>query len=266
MKLKKIILYDEESIPEIKISDLVNFIKDNFSVELVIKGNFFQKLENNDINSLARTRIFDIYKKYNTFEPEQKTIELERKLCTNSSFMENTTKIEDAKNISDVVMYDGFEMQKFIRENINYITNDTLHIIFTNRLTCTFDDTDSRYHGRAVICANPAIISTTGIIEAPAKSKEFYIQAMESKSQGLDISTVKTMHKGEFLEYHDKRLSKVVEGYILQIIFYNITGESFCEYLDCRLNNAHWQRDLLYSQIEVSKLCKKHQNILDMQK
>ncbi len=266
MKLKKIIIYDEPSIPEIKISNLVNFLKDNFSANIIIKNNFFQELDESEINLLSKTRIFDIYKKYSMYKPKQKSIVLEKELCKNSSLMENTIKIEDAENISDVVMYDGFEMQKFIREQIKSTTNDTLHIIFTNRLTCTFDESDSRYHGRAVICANPAILSTTGIIEAPAKSREFYIQAMVNKSQGLDINKAKAMHKGEFLEYHDYRLSKIIEGYILQIIFYNITGESFCECLDCRLNNAHWQRDLLYSQIEVSKLCKKHQKILDMQK
>ena len=231
-----------------------------------MSNNFFQKLNESEINLLSKTRIFDIYKKYSMYEPKQKSIMLEKELCKNSSLMENTIKIEDAKNISDVVMYDGFEMQKVIREQINEVENDTLHIIFTNRLTCTFDDSDLRYHGRAVICANPAILSTTGIIEAPAKSKEFYIQAMANKSQGLDITNVKEEHKGEFLEYHDERLSKVIEGYILQIIFYNITGEPFCNYLDCRLNNAHWQRDLLYSQIEVSKLCEKHSKILEKQK
>tara|TARA_B100000029_G_scaffold169943_1_gene166217 strand:+ start:927 stop:1727 length:801 start_codon:yes stop_codon:yes gene_type:complete len=266
LKLKKIIIYDEPSIPEIKISNIVNFLQDSFSADIVIKTNFFQKLDETEINLLSKTRIFDIYKKYSIYTPDQKSVSLEKKLCKNSSVMENTIKIEDAENISDVVMYDGFEMQKFIREQIKSTSIDTLHIIFTNRLTCTFDESDSRYHGRAVICANPAIVSTTGIIEAPAKSKEFYIQAMANKSQGLDIDKVKSMHKGEFLEYHDARLSKIIEGYILQVIFYTITGESFCEYLDCRLNNAHWQRDLLYSQIEVSKLCKKHQKILDMQK
>ena len=266
MNLKKITLYDEPTIPEIKISDLASFIKDNFSVDVVIKDNFFLNLNKSEVKSLTKTRIFDIYKKKNLNEPEKHATDFEEQLCKNSLIMEKTTKIEDAENISEVVMYDGFEMQKFLRNQIRDIVNDTLHIVFTNRLTCTFDESDSRYHGRAVICSNPAIISTTGIIEAPAKSKEFYIQAMANKSQGLGINSVKELHKGEFLEYHDKRLAKIIEGYILQIIFYNITGETFCEYLDCRLNNAHWQRDLLYSQIEVSKLCKKHQMILDMQK
>ena len=103
------------------------------------------------------------------------------------------------------------------------------------------------------------------MIEAPAKSSEFYIEAMANRAQGQDIKSVKEKHEGEFLEYHDERLSKVIEGYLLQVIFYLLTGESFCDYMDCRLNNSHWQRDLLYSQIEIRKLCNRHQKILDSQ-
>jgi hypothetical protein len=85
---------------------------------------------------------------------------------------------------------------------------------------------------------------------------------MALKAQRLDKKLAKEKYKGKFLDYNDKRLTKVVEGYILQVIFYNITGESFCENIECRLNNAHWQKDLLFSQLEISKLCQKHNEIL----
>ena len=174
--------------------------------------------------------------------------------------MNSTTKVEDAQEISQVFMYDGFELQKIFRYLID--NNETLHIILTNRLTCTFDEKDERYHARAVICANPAIISTTGIIEAPAKPKEYYFEIMELESQGLDIRSAKEKYKEEILDYNDKRLTKILEGYMLQVIFYNITGESFCDDIECRLNNAHWQKDLLFSQLEINKLCKRHNEIL----
>ena len=92
------------------------------------------------------------------------------------------------------------------------------------------------------------------------------MEVMANKAQKLGIQSIKDKHQGEFLEYHDERLSKVIEGYLLQVIFYILTGESFCDYLDCRLNNAHWQRDLLNSQIENGKLCDRHQGILDSQR
>ena len=266
MKFKKIILYDEPSISEINISNLVKFLKETLPVEVVVKDNFFKEFTSQQIQKVSETRIFEIQNTFRRHNPSQTDLELEEQFCKNSKVMEQTKKPEEADSISEVVMNDGFEIQKIIRESLQDFENKTLHIILTNRFTCTYDESDARYHGRAVICANPAIISITGIIEAPAKSSEFYIEAMANRAQGLDITSVKEKHEGEFLEYHDKRLSKIIEGYLLQVIFYVLVEESFCDYMDCRLNNAHWQRDLLYSQIEIRKLCDKHQKILDSQR
>ena len=260
MNFKKIILYKEPSISEIKIEQLIRFLEENFSIEIQIKDNIFKEFNSEEIKRLSSIRVKDVKKPFQVYESSDNEIEFEKKLCGDSSLMNTTTKVEDANEISDVFMYDGFELQKILRHlNDDY---ETLHIIITNRLTCTFDERDGRYHARAVICANPAIISTTGIIEAPAKPREYYFEVMALKTQGFGIESIKEKYKGKFLEYNDKRLTKIIEGYILQVIFYNITGESFCEDVQCRLNNAHWQKDLLFSQIEISELCKKHREIL----
>ena len=115
----------------------------------------------------------------------------------------------------------------------------------------------------AVICSNPSIISTTGIIEAPAKPREYYMELISNMAQGLNVDSLMKKYRGNYLEYHDKRISTVVEGYVLQAIFYYLTGDAFCENVDCRLFNPHWQKDLLRSQIEIGKLCDRHQKILD---
>ena len=259
MNFKKIILYKEAAISEIDIKQLIDFLEDNFPFKVQINESAFKEFSLENINRLSNIRVTDIKNPFLTYESSDIEIEFEKKLCEDSSLMNTTTKVEDAQKISEVFMYDGFELQKILR----YLNDDrALHIIITNRLTCTFDENDERYHARAVICANPAIISTTGIIEAPAKPKEYYFEVMSLKEQGLDTKSAKEKYKDEFLEYNDKRLTKIVEGYILQVIFYNITGESFCENIECRLNNAHWQKDLLFSQLEISKLCQKHNEIL----
>ena len=85
---------------------------------------------------------------------------------------------------------------------------------------------------------------------------------MTNFTQGINIETIKQKYKGLYLEYNDTRLSKIIEGYLLQAIFYYETGESFCDNLECRLFNAHWQKDLLHSQLDVGKLCEQHQKIL----
>ncbi len=260
MNFKKIILYKEPAITEINIEQLTIFLEKNFPIKVEIKENIFKEISLENIKKISNIRIKDITNPFLEHVSSGEEIDFEKRLCEDTSLMDSTTRVEDAQEISQVFMYDGFELQKILR----YLNedNETLHVILTNRLTCTFDEDDKRYHARAVICANPSIISTTGIIEAPAKPKEYYFEVMKLKSQGVDIKSAKEKYKGKFLEYNDKRLTKILEGYLLQVIFYNITGESFCEDIECRLNNAHWQKDLLFSQLEITKLCKKHNEIL----
>ena len=97
-------------------------------------------------------------------------------------------------------MYDAFEIQNIIYDIVidNNSNPSNLHIVFTNKLICTYDTNDSRYHGRTVICSNPAIISTTGMIEAPARPREYYFEAMKDKMRGLSIQNAKKNFKQNF--------------------------------------------------------------------
>lgn len=156
-------------------------------------------------------------------------------------------------------LYDGHHLLDAMGSVVQY-GSDAFHIIFTNLLVCTYDDSDSRYHARSIISANPSIISIPGIIEAPAKSREYYVDLMTGNT---DLSK----HDGQFLTYDDHtRLEQVIQGYCMQCIFYYESGEAFCMDKDCRLYNAHWQADLLHSQIESGKLCDHHGAILHQMK
>ena len=62
----------------------------------------------------------------------------------------------------------------------------------------SFDENDFRYHARAWVGSNPIIISTTGIIEAPAKPKQFYMDLMTNFSEEA-VEEIKKKYKGEFL-------------------------------------------------------------------
>ena len=265
MKISKIFLYDEPAVQEIQISNLKNFLLETFHVDVEIKDCIFNNLDEKMIERISSCRIFEPKIPFKKHLPNKQEINFEKSVCKDTKLMEKTTMAEDAERIGDVVMYDGFEVQNIISDVIteNDLDPNNLHIIFTNKLICTYDTDDDRYHGRTVICSNPAIISTTGMIEAPARPREYYFEAMKCKTQGLSIQDLKKNYSGKFLDYHDKRLSKIAEGFLLQAIFYYITGDAFCNSLDCRLNNAHWQKDLLYSQLKIGKLCNKHQALLD---
>jgi hypothetical protein len=160
-----------------------------------------------------------------------------------------------------VPLYDGFVLQRLLAARIPAAEGhmDHVHIIFTNILTCTFSEDDWRYHGRAVVCGTPSIISTIGIVEGPAKPKEFYLAQFGMH----DVDSLKRQFAGRFIDYgDDDRITLAAAGYALQALFFFVTdGEPFCDNKDCRLFNVHWQEDLIRTQIEKPALCGKHQSI-----
>jgi hypothetical protein len=49
---------------------------------------------------------------------------------------------------------------------------------------------------------------------------------------------------------------------VLQALFFFLTdGEPFCESDSCRLYNAHWQQDLIRTQVENPAICARHMSI-----
>jgi hypothetical protein len=62
----------------------------------------------------------------------------------------------------------------------------------------------------------------------------------------------------DHLESDDPRTATVLEGYAIQAIFYALTGDPFCDDPDCRLYNAHWQRDMLRAQLGGDHYCSRH--------
>ncbi|MBI5860519.1 MAG: hypothetical protein HZB73_07620 [Nitrosarchaeum sp.] len=252
MKISKIFLYDEPAVSQIQLGRLAVFLKETFQVQVETRDNILKFSKKDTAAKIASCRIFNLRKPYEKHNPSADEIIFEE------ANFEDTTKTEN------IIMYDGFEIQKVLTELIpkEETSSDLFHVFFTNKLTCTYDYNDYRYHGRALIGANPSIISTTGIIEAPAKPREYYLDLISNFTQGVNVESIKQKYKGTCLEYNDTRLSKIIEGYLLQAIFYFETGEAFCDKTECRLFNAHWQKDLLYSQLEHGKLCESHQQVL----
>ena len=98
-------------------------------------------------------------------------------------------------------------------------------------------------------------------MEGPAKPREYYLDSMTCFNLE-EVDEIKKKYKDQFVDYHDVRLSEIIRGLILQSILYYETGNAFCKQKDCRLFNAHWQKDLIFSQLENRKLCKLHSDIL----
>ena len=67
----------------------------------------------------------------------------------------------------------------------------------------------------------------------------------------------------KYLDYGDYRINAAAVGYALQTLFFFITeGDPFCNDINCRLYNAHWQEELIQSQIQNKDMCNEHEALL----
>jgi hypothetical protein len=160
------------------------------------------------------------------------------------------------------ILYDGFGLQgiysSLISEDERRLSH--CHIIFTNQLFGTWDEDDRRYHARVSVYGFPSIISTTGVVEAPAKPREFYLK----KRLGIPLGILKNEFRGRFVDHGDPRLTEVMKGYVMQALFYHMTGNPFCDDPDCRLYNAHWQEELIRAQLDGKyEFCRNHLRFLN---
>lgn len=247
------------------------------NIPIDVRHPFLNNIDNVLAESLVSIRISDIKKPFN----EQPKIKIQRKSDQDVAYEKNFLRHLPRKGISnsnsstkaqykELILYDGFMMQRLFETMINDSESNTdhVHIVFEDRLICTFSEEDWRYHARTIVGGSPSIISTTGIVEAPAKPKEWYIKQMQLAtydicSDGHENDVISSDGKEKYLDYGDYRINFAAVGYALQALFFFITeGNPFCDNINCRLYNAHWQEELIHSQIQSRRLCNEHAALL----
>lgn len=252
-------LYDEPSSKSLNINEIANYVREMVKCDVDVKREFFTHfLGDSRIDNVARKlaiiKVIDPRKDFAPHDAEPLEIEFEKKVLSSPG-----------KRMLGI-LYDGFEFQSILNELIPEEENslDHVHLVFTNRLICTFSENDYRYHYRTVVCGYPTIVCTSGIVEAPAKPREFYLLQQYYASIGnTNLEEIKKRFQGRFIDYDDARLTEVMKGIVLQGLFYHIAGDPFCSAKKCRLFNAHWQEDLIESQLGSGALCDTHKNILN---
>ncbi len=255
----EIILYDEGIAEELDIAEIAQYLARKMRrVEVKVRGNPFAfNLPQDKVSTYARkiasTKIQEISQEILPGqEPLYGEIEYEKRRIS-------------GKTRSFGILYDGFHLQRVCGEIISRTERSLkfAHIFFTNRLFATWDDSDRRYHLRTSVYGIPSLISSTGLIEAPAKPREYYLLKQQYETLGKDITELKDRFEGSFIDYADKRLTEVAKGYAMQAVFYSLTGDPFCEDKGCRLYNAHWQKELIFAQLESGyEFCQRHTKLL----
>jgi len=162
--------------------------------------------------------------------------------------------------------FDGYWLQRKLYSVISAhfsdeIRDDCLNIVLTGRLFGTFGT--RRYHARVLLTGEPCLLSTSGIVEAPAKSREYYFAKAKFLAEERDLSELDEIFAGSYVEYDSPKITDIICSYVLQLIKYRYTGEPFCPSDKCCLYNSHWQKDVLELQYK-KEMCDECRNILSI--
>jgi len=257
-RIEKVLLYDEGAAERLDIGEIAGYLREKLKkVQVKVRGNPFAfRLEKSPdyARKLASIKIRDASRKIAPEpEPLYGEVQYEKRRIL-------------GKTKAFGVVYDGFQLQRVFSELVAREERSlgVVHIFFTNRLFATWEESDKRYHARTSVYGVPSVISTTGLVEAPAKPREYYLVKQQYEMLGKDLLELKERLKASFIDYEDERLTEVVKGYAMQALFYYLVGDPFCQDKGCRLYNAHWQEELIFAQLGSGyELCGQHARILD---
>ncbi len=257
-RISEIYLWGDGSRNENTLEEITTFLRSRIpEVPIARNGNIWDRVKAVDVTDfsrrLAASRVFDLYKPLTDVDdpiPGEVAYEEGRIF---------------GRNISSGILYDGFRLSVIFGSipDIGGGSLDTLHVVLTDRLFGTFDRSDRRYHARVVIFGYPHVLSTTGVIEAPARPREFYLLRRQYRDTGMIPPEILESLKEKYIDHGDPRTGEILGGYALQCLFYQATGEPFCDNGDCCLYNAHWQAEMIRAQVEsTEKLCRRHRDML----
>ena len=224
-----VFLYSDSPPQSLVMEDVTDFLM-GLGLSVEFRGDFLSCLslgaeETAELESLLpRARVFDIERPVDFFE------------------------IPPASEPFEKELYDGFWVQRifsrfFLRRHPDELAKNGFHAVITGRLLGTYGS--RRYHARAILSGLPSFVSTSGMVEGPARPREYYFLKAEFIRSGKDPSELDEMFRGKFVDYEDERMTKIASAYVLQPLLHHFSGKEFCENSRCALFNSHWQREVL---------------------
>lgn len=253
-------LYNEADVKNLDLTEIKEYLKEKGLFEEVETFGSFPKMYGKPVDEtaskIAKTRVRNPETPKIEFEPFEESVRLEREL------------IEGDRAGVTSVLYDGFRLAKSFTDLIPEDERDDyyLHVVFTDRFFATWKPATQRYHSRVSVYGFPSIISTTGIVDAPARPRGFHrVEASDDSagSDDLEVKGTREEFRGQFVDYDDERLTEIMKGYAMQAVFYHLSRGPFCEHKNCRLYNPHLQKNILNAQLTKPEFCVRHQKLLE---
>ncbi len=154
------------------------------------------------------------------------------------------------------VVYHALLFQSYLRSLLpeEEVRLDRVHVVLTSRLIATCDS--GVPHLRVVVLGYPGVVSASGAVEAPARSREYHLLRGIAGEAAAEL-----MAGGDVLRHGDERLPAVLASYVMQVVFYQAFGEAFCTSPECMLHDSRWQHEVLRAQL-AQRLCPRHERML----
>lgn len=266
MKLLTVILYEEAAAPEVDTSELAGYLREQLphlqvEVRPSLVASYLERMAPGERDSaldrlaegFAALKIRDPMAREQDFPVLAGEVGYERRRLTTSP-------------ATFGLLYHGEGVMHLMAGLLPRQERGLsfLNIVLTNQLLGTWGE--ARYHIRAAVFGFPSLLSISGLVEAPAKPREFYLLKQQYATLGMSDAVVELEQElGErVLRHGDPRLTEVLKGYVMQAFFYHVTGDPFCEDRGCRLYNAHWQEEVIGAQLRGDyQFCPRHQGLLD---
>jgi hypothetical protein len=161
-------------------------------------------------------------------------------------------------------VYDAAALQAILRLLIaeEESSADHIHLVFTEHAIGSWSGETEPFRLHILCMGEPSVLSTTGLVEALPRPREYEFRRAQLAFLGLDEDALEDLAE-EFADrtfgYGDRRINQVCQGYALMACYYRLFGEAFCHDPACRLYAARSHEELIEVQCgERVGLCERH--------
>jgi len=157
------------------------------------------------------------------------------------------------------IMYEARTLAEGLLSVLPAFSSDVVDVVVTNRLFGTWSDVDRRFHARIFFYAGIGVVSSTGLVEAPALPQEFYRAkaVIEGMGTGITPEILRTEYYDEAILHSHPKMADALAGMIVQSLSIPLGWEYPCDNPECKVFDAHRHRDLVQAQL-FSEKCEKH--------
>lgn len=164
------------------------------------------------------------------------------------------------------VVYESAALQALLRLLIpeEERVASRVHVMFTANYLGVWREDEAYLRLQATALGLPNIISTSGLVEALELPKQYHFVRQQLAVMGVEEDVdVDEMFAEETVGYGDPRLNEVCKGYLLEALYYHMTGETGCSDPECRLHIVPTHVDTVRRQVTGHpRLCERHLELL----